>query len=47
MLNIFFLVHLTPFTPCNVGIYTPAGGKNELEGKKINIAMGESDKKKL
>jgi hypothetical protein len=34
--------------PCNVGIYSPAGGKNELEEeKKFNIARGESDKKNL
>jgi hypothetical protein len=39
MLNFFLLVH---FTPCNVGIYSPAGGKNELGEKKFNIARGES-----
>jgi hypothetical protein len=39
----FFLVH---FSPCNVGLYSPVGGKNELE-KKINIARGESHEKIL
>jgi hypothetical protein len=41
---VFVLVHFTPCTPCNVGLYTSAGGKNELE-KKMNIVMDESQKK--
>jgi hypothetical protein len=34
-----------PCTSRNVGLYSPAGGKNELKEKKINIAKGESHKK--
>jgi hypothetical protein len=44
MLNIFFP---SSIYPCNVGLYSPASGKNELEEKKINIARDESDKKNL
>jgi hypothetical protein len=38
-----YAVTARPFN-CNVGLYSPAGGKNELE-KKINIARDESQKK--
>jgi hypothetical protein len=40
---IFFLVY---FSPCNAGLYSPVGVKNELE-KKINIARGKSHKKNI
>jgi hypothetical protein len=36
-----------PAPPCNVGLYSPAGGKNELGEKKFNIARSESSKKNL
>jgi hypothetical protein len=45
MLDFFLLVHFFPCTPCNVGLYSLAGGKNELE-KKI-ILQGAIHKKKL
>jgi hypothetical protein len=41
MLDFFLLVN---FFPCNVGLYSLAGGKNELE-KKITL-QGASYKKK-
>jgi hypothetical protein len=44
MLDFFLLVNFFPCTPCNVGLYSLAGGKNELE-KKNNIARGDSQKK--
>jgi ribosomal protein S27E len=37
---IFFSSSFYPCIPCNVGLYSPVGGKNELEEKKINIARG-------
>jgi hypothetical protein len=44
MLIFFFLVH---FTPCNVGLYSPAGGKNELEEKKKSTLQEVSQTKKI
>jgi hypothetical protein len=42
MLNFFPI----SFYPCNVGLYSPAGGKNELEEKKSTL-HGASHKKKF
>jgi hypothetical protein len=33
MLNFFSYFILPPVPPCNVDLYSPAGGKNELEEK--------------
>jgi hypothetical protein len=38
------LNHFTPLHPCNVGLYSLAGGKNKLGEKKINITRGETKK---
>jgi hypothetical protein len=43
MLKFFLLVH---FTPCNVGLYSSAGGKNEL-GEKNSTLQGASHQKKF
>jgi hypothetical protein len=45
--DFFFLIHFTPLYPYDVGLYSPAGGKNELEEKKSNIARDETHKKNL
>jgi hypothetical protein len=44
---IFFLIHFTPCTPCDVGLYSSAGGKNELEEKKLTLQGASHTKKKL
>jgi hypothetical protein len=34
---IFFSSSFYPCIPCNVGLYSPVGGKNELEEKKSTL----------
>jgi hypothetical protein len=39
------LIFFPSFTPCNVGLYFPTGGKNDLEEKKKLTLQGASHTK--